>query len=303
MTFMHAQTDASLESEAREPNPDDYIDNDDNDVSEQDVPFEIPAGYRLMSEEEATNLAQTLVVDHRDKWEMQEVVDSAIAAGELNDIMRNEFYYEYMQGNRKVQGLTAPMIKHLATVRGISEVTEERVITETDDKWEFEVNVQMPDPHNPDRMINRSGFAEATKNAFGKPDPFAKQKAHTKAFRNAALSLLPQDLIIATIYKLAKLVPVDWKPKTAPTAPKTADVGKAMKHCFATYGKYEKDISDTHGVSRKDFGDAIRIHYNVKSRRDLTADQWDELRESLDTEGYGDVVKSVIDIAKEGIPF
>lgn len=81
-----------------------------------------------------------------------------------------------MHGGRKVQGLTAPMIKHLATVRGISEVTEERVITESDEKWEYEVTVEMPDPLNPNRMMKRSGFAEATKIAFGKSDPLLNRK-------------------------------------------------------------------------------------------------------------------------------
>ncbi|MYF99179.1 hypothetical protein F4212_08600 [Candidatus Poribacteria bacterium] len=274
-----------------------YENDVNTEVTENDVPFDIPEGYRLMSDDEATEMAKTLIEDHREKYEMQEVVDSAIAAGQLNDVMRNEFYYEYMHGGRKVQGLSASMIKHLATVRGISEVTEERVITESDEKWEYEVTVEMPDPLNPNRMMKRSGFAEATKIAFGKPDPFAKQKAHTKAFRNAALSLLPQDLIIATIYKLAKLVPVDWHPKALP-APKASNATTAMKRCFAVYGKHEKDILEKHGVTREEFGDAIRVHYEVGTRKDLTTEQWNELRKSLETEGYGNVVKSIIDIAK-----
>lgn len=278
----------------------------EHEVTEQeivDVPFEVPNGYRLMSEDEATEMAKTLVADHREKWQMQDVVDSAVAAGELNEVMRNEFYYEYMQGNKKVQGLTAPMIKHLATVRGISEVTEERVITETDEKWEYEVTVEMPDPHNPNRMMKRSGFAEATKIDFGKYDKFAKQKAHTKAFRNAAISLLPQDLIIATIYKLAKLVPADWQPKPKALPTSESAVNNAMNNCFAVYGKHEKVILDNHGVSREAFGDAIRNHYNVSSRKELTAAQWDEIRKSLETEGFGDVVKSIIEIAKVDAPF
>ena len=281
---------------------------DENEVTEQDVadvdvPFEIPEGYRLMSDDEATELAKSLVKDHRKQWEIQEIVDNAIAAGQMNDMMRSEFLYEYDQGNRTVRGLSAKMIIHLATARGASEVIDKSTYTETegdDGKYEFDVVVEMPDPFNPKRMLTRRGFAEASKIAFGKPDPFAKQKAHTKAFRNACLKLLPQDLIIATIYKLAKLVPADWQPQSTP---KESDTDKAMKRCFATYGKHEKDILENHSVSRQVFGDAIRVHYDVGSRKDLTAEQWDEIRKSLETEGYGDVVKSIIDIAKEGIPF
>lgn len=67
-----------------------------------------------------------------------------------------------------------------------------------------------------------------------------------------------------------------------------------MKRCFAVYGKHEKDILEKHDVSRQAFGNAIREHYNVDSRKDLTAAQWDELRKSLETEGYGDVVKNSV---------
>lgn len=304
----YGNTDESLGSEAREANPDDYIDAEvvetevepTDDVNVEDVPFEIPDGYRLMSDEEATELAKTLIEDYREKWEIQEVCDDLVLAGQTSDLLRNEFLYEFKQGGRIVRGLTAPMIKHLATARGISEVTEERVYNSDDDKSEFDVVVEMVNPFDPNHKLKRSGFAEEPKTKSGKYNKFHKQTAHTKAFRNAALGLLPQDLIITTIHKLAKLVPTDFQPRSIP---KESNTVKAMKCCFAVYGKYEKDILETHGVSREAFGDAIREYYEVGSRKDLTAAQWDELRKSLETEGYGDVVKRIIKIVKEGIPF
>ena len=270
-----------------------------------DVPFEIPEGYRLMSDEEAEALANSLIEDQREKWEIQEIVDNAVAAGQMNDMMRNEFLYEFKQGNRVVRGLSASMISHLAAAQSISEVTDERVHKETEGEegiHDFEIVVEMPDPHSPGRMLKRTGFCEEPKYAFNRYDKFAKQKAYTKAFRNACMKLLPQDLITSTIYRLAKLVPVDWQPK-AQAAPKQSAVNKAMRRCFAVYGKHAEDISEKHSVSREAFGDAIREHYKVKSRKELTAVQWNEIRESLETEGYGDVVKSIIDIAKDSIPF
>ena len=66
------------------------------------------------------------------------------------------------------------MIGDLATANGISEVIEAREYVEHDDKHEFTVVVEMPDPMRPDRMINRSGFAEEPKEAYGKYDKFAK---------------------------------------------------------------------------------------------------------------------------------
>ena len=63
-----------------------------------DVPFEVPEGFKILSDEEVEKLSAQLVEDRRDKWEVQEIVDNAIAAGEMNTLLRNEFLYEFKKG-------------------------------------------------------------------------------------------------------------------------------------------------------------------------------------------------------------
>ena len=269
-----------------------------------DVPFSVPDGWRLISDAEAEALARQLVEDHREKFEIQEIVDAAVEAGERNAMMRNEFYYEFKQGKGIVRGLSATMIIHLATARGISEEIEYRNYDGEGDTHEFEVVASMRDPLNPDDKLYRSGFAEQPKKLNGTPDKFAKQKAHTKAFRNACLKLLPQDLIIAAIYKLAKLVPADWQPPTrqqkALPAPKQngtpqepTATEKAMRACFDAFGEAEADLLEI-GVAKKDFWDTLGKVLDVKDRDDMTEQQWNDVTKSLKTVDYGEIVRDVL---------
>ena len=161
------------------------------------VPFDVPEGYRLMTDAEADVMAMQLVESRQEQWEIQEIVDSAVVAGEMNALMRSELYYEYKQGDKMIRGLTAKMIGHLATAQGISEMIALRKSNEDDadaDAYTFEVVVEMPDPHNLQRMLYRTGYAEEPKVAYGKYDKFARAKAHTKAYRNGVFEVSPPRL-------------------------------------------------------------------------------------------------------------
>ena len=274
------------------------------EVQDVEVPFDVPEGYKLVSDAEMEQLASQLVETHQEKWEIQEIVDNAVAAGELNALMRNEFLYEFKQGGRTVRGLTAAMIAHLATARGIGEITEEREYRGDDPEathHEFTVVVEGPDPFNPDRMLKRTGFSEEPKVLRGEYDRFAKQKAYTKAFRNACLKLLPQDLIIAAIYKLAKMVPVDWTPKPQQKALPSAQNGnpantataEAMQACFDAFKKKAEDLAFL-GVSKDAFWEALKEVLGVKDRNDMTEQQWKDVTKSLNTVDFGEIVREVL---------
>ena len=266
------------------------MNNEMTEAQATEVPFNVPEGFRLVSDEEAEALARQIVEDHREKWEIQEIVDSAVESGELNALMRNEFYWEYTQSGRKIRGLTAAMISHLATARGISEVIEHRNYVETDDTHAFEVVVSMRDPLNPDDKLYRSGFAEEPKTLNSKPDKFSRQKAYTKSFRNACLKLLPQDLVIAAIYKLAKLVPVDWKPprQALPPAKNGALAqngnNRARSAAFAKYKTRKTDL-EALGITEAIFKTGVYAHYDVKSSNEMTENQCSDLEISLDVDG------------------
>ena len=266
------------------------------ELQQAEVPFDIPEGYRLMTDEEAELMAAHIVESRQEQWEIQEIVDSAVVAGEMNALMRSELYYEYTQGSKTVRGLTAKMIGHLATAQGISEVIELRKSSgdaEDAENYEFEVVVEMPDPHNPQRMLYRTGYAEEPKIAYGKYDKFARAKAHTKAFRNACLKFLPQDLIMATTFKLANLVPADWTPKPQQKALPPAQNTAAMEACFAAFGKQEQDLLDF-GVNKNRFWETLKIVLGVESRNDMTEQQWKDVTRDLNTVDFGDIVRDVL---------
>ena len=273
------------------------------ELQEVQVPFEVPEGFRLMTDEEAELMASQIVESRQEQWEIQEIVDSAVVAGEMNALMRSELYYEYTQGGKTVRGLTAKMIGHLATAQGISEVIELRKSSgdaEDADKYEFEVVVEMPDPHNPQRMLYRTGYAEEPKIAYGKYDKFARAKTHTKAYRNACLKFLPQDLIMATTFKLANLVPADWTPKPQPKAlPPAPQNGtqtdaqlRAEKAAFATYNDRAEQL-DALGITKEIFWEGVKTHFKVKSRTDMTAAQYQELREALNVKGFANWIQDL----------
>ena len=266
------------------------------EVQDIEVPFEVPEGYRLMTDEEADLMAAQLVESRQEQWQVQEIVDSAVVAGEMHALMRSELYYEYTQGSKTVRGLTAKMIGHLATASGISEMIELRKCTgdeEEADKYTFEVVVEMPDPHNPQRMLYRTGYAEEPKVAYGKYDKFAKAKAHTKAYRNACLKFLPQDLIMATTFKLANLVPADWTPRPQPKALPASQNTEAMEACFKAFGKQEQELADL-GVNKKKFWETLKVVLGVESRNDMTEQQWKDVTRDLNAMGYGEIVREVL---------
>ena len=272
------------------------------ELQEVQVPFEVPEGFRLMTDEEAELMASQIVESRQEKWEIQDIVDSAIAAGKMNAMMRSELYYEFKKGGKMIRGLTSVMIAHLATAQGISEVYDAREFSGDDPEathYEFTVVVEMPDPRNPDRMIYRSGFAEEPKMFNGDYDKFAKRKAYTKAFRNACLKFLPQDLIMATTFKLANLVPADWTPKPQPKALPAAQNGtqtdaqlRAEKAAFATYNDRAEQL-DALGITKEIFWEGVKTHFKVKSRTDMTAAQYQELREALNVKDFAKWVRDL----------
>ena len=278
------------------------------EVQEVEVPFEVPEGFRLLSNEEMEQLANEVAKSHKESWEVQEIVDNAVAAGEMNELMRNELLWEFQQNGKWLRGLTAAMIAHLAKVEGISEEIDYRVYNGEGDYHEFEVVVSVADDRHPDGKSFRSGFSEEPKMVNGRYDKFGKIKAYTKAFTRACKKLLPQDLMMAAVYKLAKLVPADWQPRQAlpkqrqalPPAqqngngnPQDAATEKAMRACFAAFSDKEADLAEK-GVSKEAFWATLKAVIGVESRNDMTEKQWNDVNESLKAVDFGEIVREVL---------
>ena len=282
----------------------------ETETQEVEVPFEVPEGFRLLSDDELEQLADEVAKSHKEGWEVQELVDNAVAAGEMNELMRNELLWEFQQNGRMLRGLTAAMIAHLAKVEGISEEIDYRVYDGEGDYHEFEVVVSIADDRHPDGKSFRSGFSEEPKMVNGRYDKFGKIKAYTKAFTRACKKLLPQDLMMAAVFKLARLVPADWQPRQAlpqqrqPRALPPAQTNgngaaqetatdKAMKACFAAFGDKEADLAKK-GVSKDAFWTTLKEVLGVQSRTDMTEKQWKDVRAALNRKGYGKIVNDVI---------
>ena len=271
------------------------------EIQEVEVPFDVPEGFKLLSDEEMELLANEIAMSHKEKWEVQELVDNAVAAGEMHELMRNELLWEFKQNGQMIRGLTAAMIAHLAKVEGISEEIDRRKYNGDGDYHDFEVVVSIADPTHPDGKSFRSGFSEEPKMVNGRYDKFGKIKAYTKAFSRACKKLLPQDLMMAAVYKLARLVPADWQPRQQALPPASNGTGnqqdaatvKAMESCFKAFHDVEQNLADL-GVSKDAFWDALKEVMGVKDRNDMTEQQWKDVTRDLQTVDFGEVVRDVL---------
>ena len=274
-------------------------------LQEVEVPFEVPEGFKLLSDAEMEQLANEVAKSHKEGWQVQELVDNAVAAGEMHELMRNELLWEFKQNGKMLRGLTAAMIAHLAKVEGISEEIDRRVYNGDGDYHEFEVVVSIADPRHPDGKSFRSGFSEEPKVVNGKYDKFGKIKAYTKAFTRACKKLLPQDLMMAAVFKLARLVPADWQPRQAlpeqrqaralPPAQNGADAETtqtAEKAAFASYNDRAEQL-DALGITKEIFWEGVKAHFKVKSRAEMTAEQYVALREDLNVPDFAQWIRDL----------
>lgn len=121
--------------------------------------------------------------DQLAKWEVQELVDDAIATDQWHPALINEYVYEMKIQGRPVRDLTAASYHQLALNRGI---TTEEVIREDKPRGVM-YTVKVKDPNG----LEKYGVAyEYYFDNKGVPDKFCYQKALTKATRNAIKQLI-----------------------------------------------------------------------------------------------------------------
>jgi len=111
-----------------------------------------------------------------------------------------EYFYQFKQGNRTVTGLSIKGVNELIRRIGNVHVSEPKV---TEKKDSYEVKVLVKDVLN---NIETWGIAEQSKKAIYGPgeDPFALQKAYSKARRNALRQLIPESLVSKSYEKWQK---------------------------------------------------------------------------------------------------
>ena len=268
----------------------------------------------------------TTAIEEYQDWEVQDFVDSAQAKGLID-----AFVYSFKQGGRTITGLTARAIEEICLLTKPRVSIIESKVEEVGDRIFAYATAQVvyftpsTKETRPDGTIIETEAYEEKVNADGvrsepiylsngNRDPHVEQKTLTKAERAARRQLISQAALIqAKEYLLKKQggKPVDVPqgvvpPKTAtpkngqqrqakPTAKakKSTPSENAMQACFKAIGKQRQNLADL-GVSTDDFWDALYKVLGVKSREEMTEKQWDNVTKSLNTVGYGEIVRDVL---------
>ena len=217
------------------------------------------------------------MANEKEQWEVQEEVDDAVASNLMTSEMLSEFVYEMQIGGKKVHGITAAGIAHLALETHISIESCER--TEDEEHiaytaWAIKLDTQQ----------RSCGYFSQAKHARSHtPDPFAGAKAMTKAKRNARRDLLPAPLLSEAISMFVELAH-GGSSKQRRSAPNSAtvpahkrDKDAARKHCFAVYGSNIKPVLVARGIPEEAFWAEIGAGLGVNSRSALSLIQWNTL--------------------------
>ena len=221
------------------------------------------------------------------KYEVEELVDDALASGTWNDALKNEYVYEFYQNGRLIRGLTASAISHIAQEHGITIVEVEREILN-------EGVLYTAKAARGDDLI-RHGVAYEPFILNGKTDKFCWQKALTKACRNAMRQLIPAPLQLNAIQQLLTLTEADAKealptteaealpkPETAQPA-KEGDPNYWSRRTFAQFNERLPEL-EKKGVNKYVFWQAVRERYEVASRAELTDENWEAIDKDLRAE-------------------
>ena len=219
--------------------------------------------------------------------------DSAIVAA-MQGAAVEDYVYTFRQGGRVVEGLTLEGINEAANQRGgiaveLVEVTE----TET----HFKAMVKATDTLTGSERLGASMQAKAENN---RSDPYAYTKAVHKAQRNAIKQLLPVPVL--------KRVMAFYLGREAPATPAHEESHELPKgdhnqrSCFAAAKALQSELQRA-GISDTEFWTYVKGQYDVKSRSEMTPQQWAELGAELqaakqDATAFGELtmkVKPVVD--------
>jgi len=212
-------------------------------------------GY-LMSE---NNIPETTL----EKWEVQELVDDAIASGHHSEFLRNEFIYEFKQGGRVIRGLTASMYAHLALGARIT-IDDIEMVVENDDNTYYVRYTATASTEIDGTRITAHGTACEPLHMSGRFDKFAYQKSMTKACRNARKQLLPYDLVLKAIEELANL-----PSRTAVPAARAPQPPTEMEKAFSFYEKHKDDLPSN-------FWDKVKDEFGKTSREAMEDSDWEQ---------------------------
>ena len=184
-----------------------------------------------------------------------------------------DYVYQFKQGGRDIQGLTAKAANECMNLMG----DVENIETDVQEGETFiTVKVRVRDNK---RNITAPGVCTELKMRGNKPDDKAAARGLSKANRQAILRLIPE---VVKQYIMAKLTgqPLPELP-TQPEQKKieggTSDYKAPNRGAFAVVGELLAPLEDN-GIEEDLFWDYIKDKYDVDSRKLLTDMEWDETR-------------------------
>ena len=251
--------------------------------------------------------------DELQEYEVANFVDDALVEGSITDFMLSEYVYEFQQGNRTIRGLTARAIAHLALEQNISIKEASREIL--DEGICYTAVAVKVEPGAPEaEWLRAEGVSYEPFVLNGKHDPYAWQKAMTKASRNARRQLIPAVLQIKAVEMLMQIGEAAAGKNPGQAAlPPAQDENETDRHRKAAFALFNEKQSSIHarGIDTDAFWMAVREHYSVKSRKEMTESNWRNLRASLEAEGFASWIRDLApakeaeepDTASEEIPF
>jgi len=132
------------------------------------------------------------------EFELMEHKDEDQILAELQGAYLDKFVYSFKQGSQEVVGISWAGIKEIAYRIGEIDTVIEKY-EETEDSYVFIVKATHKG------VGSRLGVSQQAKNyGNGKPDPFALQKALSKAQRNAIRGVIPEATLEQYLNKFRK---------------------------------------------------------------------------------------------------
>ncbi len=209
------------------------------------------------------------------EYEVLDQVDDQSIVEMMTGQAIEDYVYSFKQGGRTVEGLTLAGINEAANRRGgiqIDSVDYE----EREHSW-----LAIAKATDTVTGSSRYGAYEQTKAIGNRSDPHAFTKAIHKAQRNAIKQLLPVHVIKEVLNYYLNRQSAPAKPETEPiSSPQPDKISGAQKTAFAVSAKLEGRL-EKRGIARSDFWSYVRRRYAVKSRNDMTEQQWTQLSAEL----------------------
>ena len=230
--------------------------------------------------------------DNVQPYEMVEVIDDLIASGQGSDFAKNEYYYSFKQGNKVIQGLTASAYAHISLLEGVS--IEDMKVKGLKTGYEADAIAIKLDTG---QRAYGTGFAPY-KDHREQLDVFAKQKAMTRAARNARKQLLPFESIVTAIEGLSALpntLPPASKQQQLPPSQQTAEDEKTTKskQMFAVWNEHETNLLNDYQINKFTFWAGVKVKCAIVTRAAMTIKQMDMIINALQADEYPQWIKDL----------